>query len=495
MALIFGSSDKSRSAEIVRKVRAGKLRKLASKIYTDDLKAPADDIIQRHRLEIAARFYPGAVISHRSALEGTPSPAGKIHLSLFGNVAPVRKLPGLEVRIWKGPGPQEGDIPTTVGDDGELFTASQARAVLENFQISRTRAGDESKTLSSDQLEVWFDRKLRLNGEIWLTDLKRKATALAGKLGWQREWENFESFVAALERKPSNYRIKSDLMKSRVGGNPYDPERVQLFADLQARLATETFRVIPAPPASELEVRAFWESYFSNFIEGTRFTVEEARELVSDTARAEDLTRKRPQDAHDILETYRLIVDPNISGEVSAEGGHLLELLKRRHARMMASRADVQPGVFKTKNNEVGSRIFVAPELVPETLVRGWKASLNLPDRVARAMFMLFVVAEVHPFADGNGRISRLGMNAELESAGLARLIIPTSLRNDYISVLEALTLNFNPTPFIAFAHKLIDYNSRIPFSSFEVSYTHFRKSRALDEPGSSQFDMRPFLA
>ena len=73
----------------------------------------------------------------------------------------------------------------------------------------------------------------------------------------------------------------------------------------------------------------------------------------------------------------------------------------------------------------------------------------------------MFLISEVHPFNDGNGRVSRLGMNAEVAAAGQARLIIPTSLRGDYLTVLEALTANGNADPFISFAHKLIEVNSR----------------------------------
>jgi hypothetical protein len=58
----------------------------------------------------------------------------------------------------------------------------------------------------------------------------------------------------------------------------------------------------------------------------------------------------------------------------------------------------------------------------------------------------------------------------------------PTSLRNDYLTVLEALTGNSNPTPFIAFAHKLIEVNSRMPFGSFEQSQAYFKRTGALDE-------------
>ena len=195
-----------------------------------------------------------------------------------------------------------------------------------------------------------------------------------------------------------------------------------------------------------------------------------------------DLEAKRPQDAHDVRETYRLIIDPKISGEIPKTDAQLKEVLKRRHARMMASRAAVEPGVFKKKNNEFGSRVFVAPELVEETLTRGWPASRGLTSGAARALYILFFIAEVHPFNDGNGRISRLCMNAEMEAAGQARLIVPTSLRIDYLSVLEALTARGDPDPFVSFGHKLIDLNSRMPFDSLDHGHKYFRDTGGLDE-------------
>ena len=42
----------------------------------DALRSDPAEIIRRHRFEIAAHFYPNAVISHRSALESTLSTAG-----------------------------------------------------------------------------------------------------------------------------------------------------------------------------------------------------------------------------------------------------------------------------------------------------------------------------------------------------------------------------------------------------------------------------------
>jgi hypothetical protein len=481
MGILFATP--SRSAEIARAVKAGKLRKIASKLYTDDLTSPPEDIVRRHRLEIAAHFYPGALISHRSALEGNVSPRGKLHLTLPRAVAPVRELPGLQIRIWRGPAPQPDDARTPLGDGKELFTSSQARAVLENAQIARAHGGDESKTLSAEELERWLDRYLRIFGVNWLDKLRQRAEELASGFGWTREQQELNQLVAAIKGEPSAHRLTTDFMRSRAQGKPYDPERLTLFTTLHARLAREPFLELPRPPAQEFENRAFWEAYFSNFIEGTKFTVEEARVIVYDQVGAQALNAKRPDDAHDIRETYRLIIDPNISREVPKNAFHLLELLKRRHARMMASRLAIEPGVFKKRNNEFGSRVFVAPELVEETLARASPASRDLSSATARAFYVLFLIAEVHPFNDGNGRISRLGMNAELEVSGQARLIIPTSLRSDYLTVLEALTSNANPEPFVSFAHKLIEVNSRMPFGSFEQSLDYFRETGALDEP------------
>lgn len=498
MTMIYGSGDPQRSGEISRKVKAGKLRKLAAKLYTDDLRTAPAEIIRRHRLEIAAQFYPNAVISHRSALEGTLSPGGKLHISLPQKVAPVRKLPGLEIRIWAGPEAQAEDIRTVVQEGGGcLYMAQQPRAVLENFQIARARANDEAKTLSKKVLERWFDRQLRIlgrEGEAWLDELLDSARALSLRFDWKREFEALEEFIRALRGKPSAYELNTELSRARALGKPFDPERIQLFNELKASLATQNFNELAAPPVHELENRAFWEAYFSNYIEGTVFSVEEAQEIIKETDIAKALKRNRPEDAHDVLETYRLIVDSKISGRVAKSPQQYIELIKIRHARMMSSRADVHPGEFKLRNNEVGSRVFVRPELVTETIARGWQSGRDLNSATARACFMLFVVSEVHPFKDGNGRISRLGMNAILENAGLMRLILPTSFRNDYLTVLEALTLNGNAKPFCQFAHKLIDLNSRMPLNSFESAHDHFKKTGALDEPTRARLDLSPFI-
>jgi Fic/DOC family len=42
------------------------------------------------------------------------------------------------------------------------------------------------------------------------------------------------------------------------------------------------------------------------------------------------------------------------------------------------------------------------------TLHESWRLYDSLPVSFARAAFAMFLVSEVHPFADGNGRMARL---------------------------------------------------------------------------------------
>jgi Fic family protein len=52
----------------------------------------------------------------------------------------------------------------------------------------------------------------------------------------------------------------------------------------------------------------------------------------------------------------------------------------------------------------------------------------------------MFMVTEVHPFLDRNGRIACVLMNAELSSKGFSKIIIPTVYREDYMGALKKLT-------------------------------------------------------
>jgi len=97
-----------------------------------------------------------------------------------------------------------------------------------------------------------------------------------------------------------------------------------------------------------------------------------------------------------------------------------LAMLRSRHATMMGGRHDQRPGHVKDAANRAGESLFVLPDLVPGTLRAGWARLDELDTAFERAVFTMFLVAEVHPFRDGNGRVARVMTNAELVAAGQA---------------------------------------------------------------------------
>lgn len=123
-----------------------------------------------------------------------------------------------------------------------------------------------------------------------------------------------------------------------------------------------------------------------------------------------------------------------------ASADELFALLERRHRLVMGGRPDMRPGQFKERPNQAGSYVFVAPSLVEGTLVEGFRRLADLPPGFLRAAFELFLVSEVHPFDDGNGRVARAAMCAELSAAGQSRIIVPTVFRNEYQTALRALS-------------------------------------------------------
>ncbi len=52
----------------------------------------------------------------------------------------------------------------------------------------------------------------------------------------------------------------------------------------------------------------------------------------------------------------------------------------------------------------------------------------------------MFLISEVQRMLDGNGRIARVMMNAELVAKSLSTIIIPTVYGEDYMGALKKLT-------------------------------------------------------
>lgn len=475
--ILFASSNKAESRKISALLKEGQIRKIAPRIYTSNLSEEPAAIIKRNWFHILSALYPESLLSHRSALEFVPTPGG--HIFLTYTYTENIKLPGLTIHLLKGPPKIEGDNAFF----GSLYASQEARAFLENLQPTR-RTTSASKTLPISQIEDRLEAIVRARGEKGLNELRDKAKKIAPQLGMEKELRKLNQLISDLlaTGKSNGHRnLSSSAAIARSLGEPFDPDRIRLFEGLYEDLAGKVFPHYPDKNTTTQAYKtfAFFEAYFSNFIEGTQFSVEEARTIVE----TETPLPTRDEDSHDILGTYRIVSDRKEMLTCPSDADEFLDILRRRHAILLQSRLSKSPGSFKDRNNRAGNTEFVDKALVVGTLKKGFEWYRLLQEPFAKAAYMMFLVSEVHPFLDGNGRIARIMMNAELSARGLSKIIIPTVYRDDYMGALRKLTRQRIADPYPRMLLRAYEFSSTLAGDSIDELEAHLVESNAFKDP------------
>jgi len=457
---------------VQRRVQAGELHRIIPGVVT---RAPSENwpgLIARERNRVLAALFPGAVIGYRSAFQGGVPVDDIMHLSYSYDRTVA--LPGVTVVLVKAHGRAEGDQAIA---GRELYFPSNARLLLENLTISR---GAIRKAVGAHAVEERLVAICEARGEDALNALREQARALAPVLALSREFTILERLIGGILGTHEHARLATAAGKAFAAGLPCDSGRLALFERLAAELRAQPLLQPASPVGSErAQVNfAFLESYFSNFIEGTEFDVREARDIV---LRGMPLA-SRPKDSHDILGGFRQAMEAGWRNQTLAVGEAVLHQLRARHADLMRERPEVSPGEFKDRENFAGNTAFVSPRLVRGTLVEGTRLLPSVPAGSARALLAMFIVSEVHPFVDGNGRTARLAMNAELTVAGACRVIVPTLFREEYLDCLRVLSRNADPKPFIAAMQRIRRWTAAFDYEELDRAIEQMAACNAFEK-------------
>ncbi len=474
--IIFGSSDPNISRVLSKKEKDGELRKLAPRIYTTNLVDRPENIVRRNLMDILVYRYPDALISHRSAKEMRPTATGDFFLT-NSTTRRVTDLPGITLNFVKGPKATAHDIPFM-----GMHISGEYRYMLENMQVSR-KSGDESRVLPASVIESKLEQLLLIGGEERLNQYRDELRKVAEELEMQTEFKKINSIISALQ---STHDAKS--AKALAAGNPFDPARVELFEILFEAIKDRYFVIRNNRNTDEESFRlfSFFESYFSNYIEGTEFEIEEAKAIVDSGIPMP----RRDEDSHDILGTFKVLSNRAEMMRTPTSPKELFAILRHRHTILLEGRPHMNPGVFKMKNNLAGQTEFVDHQLVKGTLSQGFKYYAALTDPFARAIFMMFMISEVHPFNDGNGRIARVMMNAELVRADQSRIIVPTVFREDYILALRKLTRHKDPMAYINVMTKLHQFSDNLYGTDFIELKDYLTACNAYEEPAQAKLQI-----
>lgn len=90
-------------------------------------------------------------------------------------------------------------------------------------------------------------------------------------------------------------------------------------------------------------------------------------------------------------------------------------------------------------------------ESIPDAINALFDVLESEPSAFVRAVLGHWMVGYIHPYPDGNGRTARFLMNAMLASGGYPWLVIRVEDRSDYLSALEAASVENSLEPFARF--------------------------------------------
>jgi Fic/DOC family len=473
--VFFAGADAALARQLQRRAKAGELLRIGPGVYT--LAGTDEEVrsrVRRHWQLLAGHLVPQAVVSHISALTRGLTEGGYVTLSHPTRFNRTIKLPGVELVLLKGEPPQPGDLP--LGNTG-LYWASRHRALLENLgRVTAqrpTRAGRQA-------VEERLVSILNASGEDTLNQVRDAARALAPAMAMDKAFDELNRTVGLLLKTRQQGQLRTKLGQLVAQGTPVDAERLARFELLATALRTAVLPTIAdvAPDGDARVHFAFIESYFSNYVEGTKFSIEEAEGIVLRNT----IVVGRPKDSHDVLGVFHQALRAGTRDSVPAPGAAFVAGLQERHRAMLERRPEANPGELKTQSNFAGTTQFVQPAFVRGTLQEGSKLALSVPEGLARAIYYAFLVSETHPFDDGNGRLSRLTMNAELTRLGLCRIIIPTLFHPQYVDCQRALTRSNEVDGFIKALAFAARWCARLHYGDLPALIASLRATNAFEE-------------
>jgi len=453
-------SQGSKAKKLAARYKKGELNRIRKGIYIDSFdENEITKTLENKWDQIACFLFDDPLVVARTAAEIKPA-EGKLYF-VSGKLTGRRTVEVGHLYFYI----ESGNVALgTESFSFDLKKSNRARNCLENLVQSRGNKNTK-KTLGSEWLENELIKIIRKQGEEGLNELRDEAKDLAAPLSLDKEYQKLNKMVSAiLSTHPSKGILQTEIGIAQAKGEPFDQNRLERFTAF-----AEYLKNLNLSKNNYTYNRSSWrnlsfiESYFSNYIEGTEFTVEEAEKIVFE----KEMINGRHIDSHDVLAHMDITSDMSEMKRVPTTPRELIDLLKIRHNLLLAERPDKRPGEFKEKPNHAGSTQFVLPAYVEGTLTQGFKIYQLLPEGIHRALFIHFLISECHPFDDGNGRLSRIMMNAELVSQDQFKIIVPTVHRDSYLLSLKKATREGQFRANVKVLHQMQCYTASIEWDDY----------------------------
>lgn len=224
----------------------------------------------------------------------------------------------------------------------------------------------------------------------------------------------------------------------------------------QKKALLDAKRPLPKYTLSSLREKLLLEwTYHSNAIEGNTLTLKETK-VVLEGITVGGKTMREHLEVINHRNAITYVEEIVQSKEPLSEWQ-----IKNLHHLILKGINDAYAGVYRDQQVIISGAKHTSPEPLiikeqMEHLMNWYNQDTNQMHPVTRGAMLHAIFVGIHPFIDGNGRVSRLLLNLELMKDGFPPMVIKVENRLDYYEALDN-------------AHTQEDYNDFIHLVAKEV--------------------------
>jgi Fic family protein len=147
--------------------------------------------------------------------------------------------------------------------------------------------------------------------------------------------------------------------------------------------------------------------------------------------------------------------------------------IKNIHGLILKEIDNLNAGRYRRENVVIGGATHIPPkyyeiDALMQNLILEYKEEWQLLHPVVRATLLHGEFVKIHPFIDGNGRVSRLLLNFELMKNGYTPIVIKKDNRAQYYEVLDYAHTTMDYQPFLTFVALLVHESEQLWLSLVE---------------------------
>jgi len=171
MSKILLVQNSNQAKQLSRLCKQKKVRRVYRGIYTDDLQAPIEEIIQKNWLDIVSHILPKGILSFRTAVELKPIPFKQESIVFItSSYSNTITLPGLIIKILQGNNTDyiEQVLPG-------VARSNRARMLLENLTPVKGADYKGIKTIGIEGVENFLAKEMQRLNENSLNQIRDEA--------------------------------------------------------------------------------------------------------------------------------------------------------------------------------------------------------------------------------------------------------------------------------------------------------------------------------